>query len=151
MKFHKAAMAAALMLALTGCNGSETSSSDPAPQADETISMGTACIEIAPLIKKFTDVAGTAAANNVSPDDPDTLNELKSILDEIDGIGAKIETEEGVAVMQELTNGFDQAIEAFQKEGVWKLDETPSANVAKKSLQAMDDYMAACGFSSGEN
>ena len=151
MKFHKAAAAAALMLALTGCNGSESTTSEPASPEEGTISMATACIKIAPLTEKTGDVLTTAVANNVSTDDSDTIDELKYILDEIDAIAAKIDTEEGVAVTQELVNAYDQAIEAFQKEGVWKLDETPSANVGKQTMKAMKNYFDACGFTVGEN
>ena len=110
--------------------------------------MATACIKIAPLTEKTGDVLTTAVANNVSTDDSDTIDELKYILD---AIAAKIDTEEGVAVTQELVNAYDQAIEAFQKEGVWKLDETPSANVGKQTMKAMKNYFDACGFTVGEN
>ena len=151
MKFHKAAAATALMLALPGCNGSESTASEPASPEEGTISMATACNKMLPLIEKSGDVLTKADDNNVSPGDPDTIDEVKYILDEMDAIAAKIDTEEGIAVTQELINAFDQSIEAMQKEGVWILRETPSANVSKQGMRELKEYFDACGFTLDEN
>ena len=48
--------------------------------------------------------------------DSATLDELQSIVDEIDGIAMRIDSEEEAAKVQELADGIAQLKEAFIKE-----------------------------------
>ena len=55
-------------------------------------------------------------AKTGSMPDSATLDELQSIIDEIDGIAMRIDSEEEAAKVQELADGIAQLKEAFIKE-----------------------------------
>ncbi len=145
MKFLKAAVAMALMMALTSCKGSESNSPEPAPPTAETISMETACTEIKPLLSQINETMDTAAKNNAEPDDPAILEEFQSIADKIGGIGERIETEEGAALAQEIANSYTQMFEGFSKR------EPPSDSTVKTISQAVDNFVLACDGPPSEN
>ena len=117
MNFYKATVALALVaMALTSCKGSESDSSESAPPAEETrspvketISMAAACKEIAPLLGKMGDLVGSI---DTSPINPDLLEKINLVLDEMDGIGKAIETEKGAARVWDVTESVDKLLEA---------------------------------------
>jgi hypothetical protein len=113
MNFYKSAAALVLVaMALTSCKPPASDSSDSsesAPQAEETISMVTACEEIEPLLGKMGDLV---VSIDTSPINPDLLEKINLVLDEMDGIGEAIETEKGAARVWDVTESVDKLLEA---------------------------------------
>ena len=116
MNFRKSAVALALVaMALTSCKAAESNPSEPVSPAKETrspaketISMAAACKEIAPFLGKMGDLVGSI---NTSPINPDLLEKINLVLDEMDGIGEAIETEKGAARVWDVTESVDKLLE----------------------------------------
>jgi hypothetical protein len=70
--------------------------------------MAAACEEIAPLLGKMGDLVGSI---NTSPINPDLLEKINLVLDEMDGIGEAIETEKGAARVWDVTESVDKLLE----------------------------------------
>ena len=102
------------MMALTSCNRPESSSSETTPPvAEATISMETACTEITQTnVLRSGDIMEEFVKTANMPDSA-ALDELQSIVDEIDGIAMRIDSEEEAAKVQELADGVAQLKEAF--------------------------------------
>jgi hypothetical protein len=117
MNFHKIAGAIILMMALTSCDRPESSSSETTPPvAEATISMEAACTEITQSnVMRSGEIMEEFVKTGNMPDSA-TLDELQSIIDEIDGIAMRIDSEEEAAKVQELADGIAQLKEAFIKE-----------------------------------
>ncbi len=117
MNFRKIAGAIVLTMALTSCNRPESSSSEATPPvAETTISMETACTEITQSnVMRSAEIMEEFVQTGNMPDSA-ALDELQSIVDEINGIAMRIDSEEDAAKVQELADGVAQLKEAFIKE-----------------------------------
>ena len=117
MNFYKIAGAIVLIMALASCNRPESSSSEASPPvAETTISMETACTEIKQSnVMRSSAILEEYVKTGNMPDSA-TLDELQSIVDEIDGIAKRIDSQEGATKVQELADSIAQLKEAFMKE-----------------------------------
>ena len=117
MNIRKIAGAIVLTMALTSCNRPESSSSEATPPvAETTISMETACTEITQSsVMRSSEIMEEFVQTGNMPDST-ALDELQSIVDEINGIAMRIDSEEDAAKVQELADGVAQLKEAFIKE-----------------------------------
>ena len=110
MNFPKSATALVLVaMALTSCKSPASDSSESTPQAEETISMATACEEAAPLLTELGPLIariGKNIATGASNDD--NLSRSNAILNKIDEIGDSVETEEGRGVIWDATKAVDE-------------------------------------------
>ena len=114
MNFHKSATALILVaMALTSCKSPASDSSESTPQAEDTISMATACEEAGPLLTELNPIVrsiGTNIQKNVSNEG--NLSRYNEILNEIDEIADSIETEEGKGTFWDLTKAMDEFYKA---------------------------------------
>lgn len=136
MNFHKSATALVLVaMALTSCKSPSSDSSESAPQAEETISMVTACEEIQPLLTELGPII-TRIEENAKTDvsNDDDLSHSNAILDKIDGIGDSVETEEGRGAIWDLTKAVDEFYKALSS-GENIDASTDAAKEAVKALQ----------------
>ena len=122
MNFYKGAAAIVLMMALASCNRPESTSSEPAAPEVQTISMETACTELKQSnMMKFIAILEDSTKTETPPDAA-SLDELGSIVVEIDGIAKKIDSPEGAAKVQEIADSMAQLKESLSKEALSKED-----------------------------
>jgi hypothetical protein len=94
------------VIALASCKSPKSDLSEPAPPAEETISMSKACEEIKPLVLEAGELFASPGQ--------DFFEKIKSILDEVDSIANSIETEEGRDAVLDMTQAWDKFIAAAE-------------------------------------